>query len=77
MPNRHQNSELLLPHQLEALTKLLSATTPEVLLCHFRSFYDGFVYNANGNVEIEDHHCYRELSSFLETLRTAPVHQPC
>lgn len=70
------HSNLLLPHQSQALLKLLSSTTPDILLCHFRRYYDGFVYNADGNVEIEDHQHYRDIDNFFESLRVTEI-QTC
>lgn len=66
--NSNQISNTLLPHQQEALLKLLSTATPMEWLHYLRRYYDGFVYNAQGNVELEDHYHYRELDNFLSKL---------
>jgi|GEM_PF-4994171 len=64
------NSNTLLPHQQEALLKLLGTATPTEWLHYLRRYYDGFVYNAQGNVDLEDHYYYRELDNFLTKLTT-------
>lgn len=58
----------LLPHQQEALLKLLSTAPPVEWLHYLRRYYDGFVYNAQGNVDLEDHYHYRELDNFFAKL---------
>ena len=54
---------------IQALEQLIDRIPPEELITRFRRFFDGFVYNAQGNIELEDQNTYRELDNFLETLR--------
>lgn len=45
---------------IQALEQLIDRVPPDELIIRFRRFFDGFVYNAQGNIELEDQNTYRD-----------------
>lgn len=66
------NGTKLSKQTINALQKIKERIPPDELIRRFRRFFDGFVYNAQGNIDIKDQEVYREIENLLESLYQPP-----